>query len=251
MKIDAYRRAGFTLIELIGVIAVIGLILGGIVTGQEMIRESQMRSILTALQGYSTTYDNFRAKYNAMPGDMATASSVIPGASNGNGDGQIYNDTTSITAAQGEDIKAWQHLSFAGMTPFKFTGGNFNTPHVLGAQMPKGPIDNTGYRYESMPNWEGGSASLYGLNGTMVRIEGFIGSNTNAGVVTPAEAMGMDKKIDDGVPVTGNFLTFRGYGNVFSDCVNGSTGWTDPGSKTYNLSTTDNKCIPVLFVDKP
>ena len=244
-------RSGFTLIELSIVLVIIGLVIGGVLAGQSLSRDAQLRNIINSLQGYATAYENFRTKYNAVPGDMANASGIINGASDGNGDGVIYNSSTGITAAQGEDIKAWQHLSFANMVPFKFTAGSFGTPHVLGTQMPKGLIDSTGYRYESIPNWEGGNASIYGLTGTTIRIEGVSASNNNAGVISAQDAMNIDKKIDDGIGATGSFIAFRGVGNNFSDCINGSTGWTDPGSKTYNLATTDNKCIPLLFVDKP
>ncbi|MFM7859741.1 MAG: type II secretion system protein, partial [Flammeovirgaceae bacterium] len=64
---------GFTLAEISIVIMIIGLLVSGILVGQDMIRAAEMRSILTEKDKIVTKVNLFRNKYLALPGDMSNA----------------------------------------------------------------------------------------------------------------------------------------------------------------------------------
>ena len=64
---------GFSLVELSIVLVILGLLIGGILTGQSLIRAAELRSVTTQYQGYVTAVNTFRDKYFALPGDMPNA----------------------------------------------------------------------------------------------------------------------------------------------------------------------------------
>ena len=66
-------RAAFSLVELSIVLVILGLLTGGILTGQNLIRAAELRSVVTEFQTYQTAVMTFRDKYFALPGDMTNA----------------------------------------------------------------------------------------------------------------------------------------------------------------------------------
>ena len=64
------HRRGFTLIELSIVLVIIGLIVGGIVVGRELIKVAELRAILAQKDKFTAAVNTFKIKYNALPGDM-------------------------------------------------------------------------------------------------------------------------------------------------------------------------------------
>jgi len=67
------RRSGFTLIELSIVLVVIGLIVGGVIAGQSLMRSSQLQSIISDQAKYVEAAKQFREKYGFWPGDFPNA----------------------------------------------------------------------------------------------------------------------------------------------------------------------------------
>src|SRR5665213_3308988 len=63
--------AAFTLIELSIVLVIIGLIVGGILVGQDLIKAAEVRAQISQIEKYSSAVNTFRAKFAAIPGDMA------------------------------------------------------------------------------------------------------------------------------------------------------------------------------------
>jgi prepilin-type N-terminal cleavage/methylation domain-containing protein len=70
------KQTGFTLLELSIVIAIIGLIAGGLVAGTSLIRAAQIRAVLTQKTEFSTAVIAFNLKYNELPGDMVNATKI-------------------------------------------------------------------------------------------------------------------------------------------------------------------------------
>ena len=64
------KDTGFTLIELSIVLVIIGLIVGGIVAGKDMIRAAELRALLSQKDKFTSAVNIFKGKYNAVPGDM-------------------------------------------------------------------------------------------------------------------------------------------------------------------------------------
>src|SRR5436305_84684 len=92
------RQFGFTLIELAIVLVIIGLVVGGVLVGRDLIATSQLRATMTQVEKYNTAVKTFRTKYNALPGDMKAADAAnfglfqlaeSPAFSKGDGNGLI------------------------------------------------------------------------------------------------------------------------------------------------------------------
>ena len=66
-------KAAFTLIEISIVLVIIGLIVGGVLVGRDLIRSAELQTIITDKNKYITAVNTFRTKYNELPGDMKTA----------------------------------------------------------------------------------------------------------------------------------------------------------------------------------
>jgi prepilin-type N-terminal cleavage/methylation domain-containing protein len=117
-------RAGFTLIEIAIALLVIGLLLAGVLKGQELMTAARVRNIIQQQDGVRAAYLGFIDRYRQPPGDYAGATANIAGVSttcgvagNGNGDGRIQTTAN-------EFILAWEHLSKSGILngDYKCTG---------------------------------------------------------------------------------------------------------------------------------
>lgn len=88
-------RAGFTLIELSIILVIIGLLFGGVLVGQILIKSAEIRSEVSQVEQINTTVNTFKLKYNCLPGDCANATAFFSATTqpekvkNGNGDGII------------------------------------------------------------------------------------------------------------------------------------------------------------------
>src|SRR3569832_2207594 len=81
---------GFTLIEIAIVLVIIGLLLGGVLKGQELITGARVRNLIQQQDGVKAAYFGFLDRYRSLPGDYASAKANIPGTTqDGDGDGQI------------------------------------------------------------------------------------------------------------------------------------------------------------------
>ena len=112
------RTRGFTLIETANGLVVVGLLLGAMFKGQELINVARARGLMGFGGEITAAYFAFRDRYRALPGDYAGASANIPNCGsceNGNRDGQIL-----LAGGADESIAAWEHLSKAG-----FIRGNY------------------------------------------------------------------------------------------------------------------------------
>jgi len=105
-------QAGFTLIEIAIVLVIIGLLLGGVLKGQELITSARVRNLISTQDGIKAAYFGFQDRYRALPGDYpaAQATANIPNTTfGGNGDGRIID-----AGGNNEQTIAWMHLSNAG-----------------------------------------------------------------------------------------------------------------------------------------
>ncbi len=123
-------QAGFTLVEIAIVLVIIGLLLGGILKGQEMITQARIKNVVNDFNGITAAYFAYQDRYRAVPGDdnqasVRWANPNPPGGSvNGTGDGVISGQymtaaladlvATPPTAATGESNNFWWHLRLAG-----------------------------------------------------------------------------------------------------------------------------------------
>jgi prepilin-type N-terminal cleavage/methylation domain-containing protein len=109
------KQQGFTLVEIAIVLVIIGLLLGGVLKGQEMIKSAKVKSQMQQIDGISAAFNTYQDKYGALPGDdaNAAANTGIAGLTGGDGNGDISNNEGST--------RLWQHLEaanlLAGYTP--------------------------------------------------------------------------------------------------------------------------------------
>src|SRR3989442_3754640 len=107
------RMQGFTLVEIAIVLVIIGLLLGGILKGQEMITQAKIKNVIADFSGVSAAYHGYQDRYRAIPGDdpnAATrwASMTNPAPVQGNGDGIVagtYNKGGAAGAPRGGTVR--------------------------------------------------------------------------------------------------------------------------------------------------
>jgi prepilin-type N-terminal cleavage/methylation domain-containing protein len=131
-------EAGFTLVEIAIVLVIIGLLLGGILKGQEMITQAKIKNIINDFNGVTVAVTSYQDRYRAIPGDdqNATTRWTTQAPASGNGNGIIAglynaNDTTGTGGAPpaaAESNLFWQHLRIAGFVPGLTTGTGSGTP---------------------------------------------------------------------------------------------------------------------------
>src|ERR1019366_6843373 len=69
--------AGFTLIEMSIVLVIIGLIVGSVLVGRDLIRAAELRSVISEVEKYKTAVMTFKGKYDCLPGDCANATTFL------------------------------------------------------------------------------------------------------------------------------------------------------------------------------
>jgi len=140
-------QRGFTLVEIAMVLVFIGLLLGGILKGQEMVTQAKIKSLIADFSGISAAYSAYQDRYRAVPGDDPNAALRWAGATAGNGDGQVAGKYNSQNAAD-ESRLWWAHLRRAGFVAGAGTEQPFNAvTGVIGVQTgdggsPIGPVLN-------------------------------------------------------------------------------------------------------------
>ena len=116
------KQTGFTLIEIAIVLVIIGLLLGGVLKGQELITSARVRNLISQQDGVKAAYFGFLDRFRALPGDYPLASTNIactPACTNGNGNGQIQSVLGGGTID--EHVAVWEHLSKAGFVNGSYT----------------------------------------------------------------------------------------------------------------------------------
>ena len=107
------RTQGFTLVEIAIVLVIIGLLLGGILKGQEMITQAKIKNVVTDMSGVSAAMYGYQDRYKALPGDDKLAptrwSGITAAASMGNGiiEGKYIDSGT-------ESMLFWDELRRSG-----------------------------------------------------------------------------------------------------------------------------------------
>lgn len=245
-------KHGFSLVELSIVLVILGLLTGGILAGQSLIRAAELRAITTEHDRYLAAVQTFRDKYFAIPGDMAKATSFwmkdgancpthdgtagSPGTCNGNGNGSVNSAGASIT---GETQQFWRQLALAGLIEGTYTGiaGAGGAYHcTIGTSCPRSRMGNAGWGMHGLGDYPGDGgwfAANYGntfIFGTQSSTE-----YPSGPAIKPEEIWNIDTKMDDGRP---------GYGKVivihWSTCTNAASN-TDRNT-TYKLDNTAIAC---------
>lgn len=233
-------RSGFSLVELSIVLVILGLLTGGILTGQNLIRAAELRSVTTEFQAYQTAVNTFRDKYFAIPGDLNNASDFWAASTSGNGDGTL--DSPAAVSTAGETFGFWQQLALAGLIEGSYDGtaGAGGVDDALISQnVPDSKVGSGGWSVLNVATQTAADTNGYyeGNYGNMM----FFGSKTtnditSAPVLSSEETWNVDTKIDDGRPGTGALRTLESQGE-------------DDGTGCGNLDTATTALIDTVEYD--
>ena len=229
------KDAGFTLVELAIVMIIIGLLIGGILKGQELINNARIAATVADVKGVSTAMNTFRDQYNGIPGDIVNATVRLPdctadctdatGAEAGN------NRIGPAGAAQvglnpgnaDERMLFWIHLNRADLLA-SVDGTN---DIAFGAGSPAADIGGG----HGVGSFQGGTLGLHqnARGGNYLTITGGpnqLPSAAASGVLSASQAARFDRKLDDGSPITGS--AFAGNATGCTDGAGLYDEVTDP-----------------------
>lgn len=242
-------KYAFSLVELSIVLVILGLLTGGILAGQSLIRAAELRSVLTETDRYRTAAATFRDKYFALPGDITNATGFWGAATcpatagtgtqtcNGNGNGQI--DAPPAASQYGEWFTFWQHLANAGLIEGSYTGiaGSSGYQQATSSNVPSSKLSR-GLWYIAYDATSGAAMFPVALPRNNLRL-GMTAANSwpaNA-IMKPEELWNIDTKTDDGRPGLGAVTV--PMASYMANCADGSTAAT----AQYALSQTGTTCL--------
>ena len=225
------RQQGFTLVEIAIVLVIIGLLLGGILKGQEMITQAKIKNVIADFSGVSAAYHGYQDRYRAIPGDDPNAGTrwtTAPAAQPGDGNGVVggtYNNAcpTVVAAGTAETCKWWDDLRRAG-----FVSGN-------GPQQPFNAV--TGLIGVQTGDGAGGP-----VLGAAAGAGGFTGLIICSANLPDKIAIAVDTQMDDGQRLSG---TVRGQlqaapnpaivADATAAGAGGPNNYAETGTNTYVL----------------
>ncbi|PZP86950.1 MAG: hypothetical protein DI582_01495 [Azospirillum brasilense] len=207
-----HQRA-FSLVELSIVLVILGLLTGGILGGQSLIRAAELRSVTADFKRLHTAVFTYRDKYLELPGDhsrafdfFSTNCGATAVACNGNGNGLIGDVLNGQT--HGEGYMAVKHLALAGLIEGSYTGLP-STPAVPGGNVIASRINSAVFWlwfFKEGTYFQNGccttdtTAQYNWIHFGAIVPAGTWPSNYS---LKPEEAWNIDTKIDDGKPGTG------------------------------------------------
>ena len=244
-NISFLSKRAFSLVELSIVLVILGLLVGGVLSGQSLIKAASLRSVMTEHDKYVAAINSFKDKYFALPGDMPNATQfwgaadVNPSNCNyvegtgtqtcdGNGDGII-----AITLEGDHSLK---HLSNAGLIE-----GSLKVYQPPTAQVSY----RIATKYDGISDWRFRNVGT--MTNSIYDFPGDYGNSliiinqASTNVFSPEEAWNIDTKMDDGLPGTGNQVSNKDGDGGPDNCTSVGGTLTVDGA-TYSLQNSDRLC---------
>jgi len=253
--------SGFTLMELAISTTIVGLVIGVILIGRDLLTQGELRKITAGLTSYEAALTTFRDQYAALPGDINNATAKWGSAGgngadetcqkiastglltcNGNGDGIL--DTSVAAVQQDETNRAWQHLKNAELIDGTFVGTSdaISAAELLTKTLPSAGKTNTGFQFrtesKSILGWVNALETLPILAlrvGAPVAATAVAPAQIGANSLSPYALFSIDEKLDDAMPGTGKVYTVVS-GHVA--CISNNDALT----ATYNAANEEVGC---------
>jgi prepilin-type N-terminal cleavage/methylation domain-containing protein len=199
LKYRMLLKSGFTLVELAVVIIVIGLLVGGVLQGLELIRIAKLSKVMQEMREIIISVNTFYSKYDALPGDFSKASTFFdPSLQDGNNDGRMMFGETAPT-----------HLYAASLVKSLTTWPDFFSGRAVKSTYE----DDAGFGITTLD-----SNSNPGIENGNYIIMAKIGlanlSSGNLNILNSEDVFYIDSKLDDGKPFTGIFRDMDNGGNI-------------------------------------
>jgi len=221
----------FTLVEISIVLVIIGLLVGGVLVGRDLIKSAEIRAQISQIEELKTAVNTFKVKYNYLPGDMPPSEAsqlgffTYTGAFAGKGctvvSGYSYGNNDGIINGSYEYYPFWSHLSDAKLVKGTYggTAGNLLKSNTSACGMDAGnPITSPS------------TTSEYLIFVPMAKISTFVGIQGNfyespkmtrkiyitkkdnmfnifdlsSNSISAHDAYMIDSKMDDGLPTSGD-----------------------------------------------
>ena len=235
-------EGGFTLVELAIVMIIIGLLIGGILKGQELITNARVSSTVAQVKAVESGISGFRDKYGGVPGDIANPGARLPGCTSTlcvlasaatNADGFISvaaAGTSTFNPGVAIDATSESAASFVQLGASGFIGGVNGGAAALaiGGSNPSTPIAGAWVLATSLGALGTGlvgptaTAATVLQSGAYLSLTQGLGAAVSAttGPLTPVQAATIDRKLDDGNPNAGAVrATGAGAGTGAGNCA--------------------------------
>ena len=221
------QEQGFTLVELAIVMIIIGLLIGGVLKGQELINNAQVTSTITKMRSVDVATATFINMFSSFPGDMENPTSRLPSCSAGTpcanapvaslGNGRLENEPGNGQDLGTEAMAFWGQLAAAEL----ITGVNINPISVpvnggdelmkadVGGVFTVGLMEIGGNDFENIV-----STTYQGKAGHYLVLQGPEAEMGQGTLITASAAARIDRKLDDGQPNTGTVVV-----GGATDCV--------------------------------
>lgn len=192
------KQGGFTLVEIAIVLVIVGLLLAGVLKGQELIESSKIRASVSELNSITAANNAYIDRYRIAPGDDGPTAAALQARGGawanitaaGNRDGILASTAAQTILPTAESLGFWQHLKAAG-----FIAGS---PADIGvAALPRN--------------------SFGGLIGVVNAIPAITGANGRSVCITQVPgkaARAIEAQIDDGNATTGDVRSTLGATGV-------------------------------------
>jgi len=215
-----YSQSGFTLVEIAIVLVIIGLLLGGVLKGQELINSAKVRSLNDKVSGVTAAWYAFQDRYRGVPGDYSKADTNInDDLTNGQGNGLV-----NTNAERGQ---VWAHLAAAGMISGEYSGAGVAAANYV---CPDDQCPGNGFGR--------GMLISYGNEGDNVGNSNELISGSAIPVAILAE---LDRKTDDGLATSGTMRIGNGGGGW-----GGAAQTACVADDNYELTSPSDDCAAVI-----